>query len=229
MSIWAIVASVLPLAVAKMVAPTIVPIPIALLTGRHGRAKSAVFTLGWFLGPIVMGNVVLLLVAAFALSGEAASTIAYVLMLGLGLLCLLLTLQAWRLSASLLPIGRASAGPAWSENINRFSIGQSFLIGALLSSSGFKGIALLLSTLAVVAEARLDIPQAEIALLIFAAIGSLLIGTPVAIAVSFPRRADAVLDGLRAWLDAHGQAVVLGTLLVLGAWLVGKGLAGLLG
>src|SRR6185369_11065392 len=108
MSTWAIIASILPLAVAKMVAPTIVPIPIALLTGRHGRAKSAVFTLGWFLGPIVMGNLVLLLVAAFAAPGEAASTIAHALMVGLGLLCLLMTFQAWRLSASLLPIGRAS-------------------------------------------------------------------------------------------------------------------------
>ena len=229
MSIWAIVASVLPLAVAKMVAPTIVPIPIALLTSRHGRAKSAVFTLGWFLGPIVMGNVVLLLIAAFAVPGEAASTIAHALMLGLGLLCLLLTLQAWRLSASLLPIGRASSAAAWSESVDRFSISQSFFSGALLSGSGFKGTALLLSTLAVIAEANLDIVQAELALLVFAAIGSLLIGTPFAIAVYFGERADAVLGRLRAWLDLHGQAVVLGTLLVLGVWLVGKGLEGLLG
>ncbi|HZO31896.1 MAG TPA: GAP family protein [Chloroflexota bacterium] len=229
MSTWALVASVLPLAVAKMVAPTIVPIPIALLTGRHGRAKSAVFTLGWFLGPIVMGNLMLLLVAAFAVPGEAASTIAHALMLGLGLLCLLMTLQAWRLSASLLPIGRTSDPAAWSENINRFSVSQSFFSGALLSGSGFKGTALLLSTLAVIAETNLDIVQAELALVIFAAIGSLLVGTPVAIAVYFGERADAVLDALRAWLDLHGQAVVLGTLLVLGVWLVGKGLEGLLG
>ena len=229
MSTWALVASVLPLAVAKMVAPTIVPIPIALLTGRHGRAKSAVFTLGWFLGPIVMGNLMLLLVAAFAVPGEAASTIAHALMLGLGLLCLLMTLQAWRLSASLLPIGRTSDPAAWSENINRFSVSQSFFSGALLSGSGFKGTALLLSTLAVIAETNLDIVQAELALVIFAAIGSLLVGTPVAIAVYFGARADAVLDALRAWLDLHGQAVVLGTLLVLGVWLVGKGLEGLLG
>jgi hypothetical protein len=97
-----------------MVAPTIVPIPIALLTGRHGRAKAAVFTLGWFLGPIVLGNVVLLLIAAFAVPGEAASTIAHALLLGLGLLCLLLTFQAWRLSASLLPVGRTSDPAAWS-------------------------------------------------------------------------------------------------------------------
>ena len=229
MSTWALVASVLPLAVAKMVAPTIVPIPIALLTGRHGRAKSAVFTLGWFLGPIVMGNLMLLLVAAFAVPGEAASTIAHALMLGLGLLCLLMTLQAWRLSASLLPIGRTSDPAAWSQNINRFSVSQSFFSGALLSGSGFKGTALLLSTLAVIAETNLDIVQAELALVIFAAIGSLLVGTPVAIAVYFGERADAVLDALRAWLDLHGQAVVLGTLLVLGVWLVGKGLEGLLG
>src|SRR4051812_8010631 len=194
MSIWAIIASILPLGIAKMVAPTIVPIPIALLTGRHGRAKAAVFTLGWFLGPMVMGNVLLLLVAAFALQGETASTIAYVLMLGLGLLCLLLTLQAWRLSASLLPIRQASDGAAWSDSVNRFSIGQSFFDGALLSSTGFKGTALLLSTLTVIAETDLDIVRAEIALLCFAAIGSLLIGTPVAIAVSFGRRADVVLD-----------------------------------
>jgi hypothetical protein len=212
-----------------MVAPLIVPIPIALLTGQHGRAKAAVFTLGWFLGPIVLGNVMLLLIAAFVLSGDAASTIADSLLLVLGLLCLLLTFQAWRLSASLLPIGRASDAAAWSESINRVSITRSFFHGALLSSSGLKGTTLLLATLAVIAEANVDIVRAELALLTFAAIGSLLVGTPFAIAVTLGGRADAVLDGLRAWLDAHGQAVVLGTLLVLGAWLVGKGLAGLLG
>lgn len=229
MGIWAIVASVLPLAVAKMVAPTIVPIPIVLLTGRHGRAKAAVFTLGWFLGPIVMGNVMLLVIAAFALQGEAASTIANGLLLVLGLVCLLLTVQAWRLSASLIPIGQASNTAAWSEKINRFSITQALLDGALLSSSGIKGTALLFSTLVVIAEADLDIVRAEVALLIFVAIGSLLIGTPFAIAVSLGDRADAVLDGLLVWLTAHGQAVVLGTLLVLGVWLIGRGLAGLLG
>ena len=229
MTIWAIVASILPLAVAKMVAPTIVPIPIALLASRDGRTKSAVFTMGWILGPIVMGNLVLLLVAAFALPSEAASKIASFLILGLGVLCLLLTLQAWRLSASLLPLGRSSGSTSWSENIDRFTIRQAFLDGAILSGSGFKGTALLFSTLAVIAEANLDIVQAQFALLIFAAIGSLLIATPVAVAVTFPHRADAILGGLRTWLDAHGAAVVVGTLLVLGAWLVGKGLSGLLG
>jgi hypothetical protein len=227
--IWAIVVSVLPLAFAKMVAPTIVPIPIALLTGRYGRAKSAVFTLGWFLGPIVMGNVLILIVGAFALRGGTASTVAYALLLGLGVLCLLLTFQAWRLSASLLPIRRASAGAAWSENIDRFSIGRALFTGALLSSSGVKGTALLLSTLAVIVEAEMDIVETQLALLIFATIGSLLIGTPVAIAVSFPRRADALLGTLRGWLDAHGHLVVLGTLLALGVWLISKGLGGLLG
>ena len=90
MGIVAIVASILPLAVAKMVAPTIVPIPIALLTGRYGRSKAAVFTLGWFVAPLVMGNLTIFVVVALSLSGEAASTIASALLLGLGLLGLLL-------------------------------------------------------------------------------------------------------------------------------------------
>src|SRR4051812_1704090 len=129
MSIWAAVAGVLPLAVAKMVAPTIVPIPIALLTGRHGRAKSAAFTLGWFLGPVVLGNVVLLLVVAFAASGEVASTIAHALMIGLGLLCLLLTFQAWRLSAALLPIGgRQTRRPGARASTDSPSTGHSPLV-----------------------------------------------------------------------------------------------------
>jgi hypothetical protein len=227
--IWAIIASILPLAVAKMVAPTIVPIPIALLTSRRGRVKSAAFTFGWFLGPIVMGNVLLFLVVVLSLSGEVAARIAPFLLVGLGLLCLLLTVQAWRLSASLLPIGQASKAAALSESINRFSISRALLNGALLSSSGFKGTALLLSTLVFIDEANLDIVRAELALVTFAAIGSLLIGTPWAIAVSLGRRADIALDALRAWLDVHGQAVVIGTLIVLGAWLIGKGLSGLLG
>ena len=133
MSIWVVVASILPLAVTKMVAPLIVPIPIALLTGRHGRAKAAVFTLGWFLGPIVLGNLVLALAAAFPLSDEATSMAAHGVLLVLGLLCLLLTFQAWRLSATLLPIGRSSDSGAWSQSINRVSIIRAFAHGALLS------------------------------------------------------------------------------------------------
>ena len=39
MGIWAIVAGVLPLAVAKMVAPLIVPIPIALLPDVEHRSS----------------------------------------------------------------------------------------------------------------------------------------------------------------------------------------------
>jgi hypothetical protein len=59
-------------------------------------------------------------------------------------------------------------------------------------------------------------------------IGTLLIGAPAAIAIGFGKRSEAVLAGMRTWLDAHGHAVILGTLLVLGVWLVGKGLSGLL-
>jgi hypothetical protein len=58
-------------------------------------------------------------------------------------------------------------------------------------------------------------------------IGTLLIAAPAAIAIGFGKRSEAVLAGMRTWLDAHGHAVVLGTLLVLGAWLVGTGLSGL--
>jgi hypothetical protein len=227
-SLIGILADVLPLAVAKMIAPTIVPIPIALLVGRHGRAKAAAFAFGWFLGPIVMGNVFFLLIAAFALPGEAASTVAYALTLALGLLCLILTFHAWRVSASLIPTGRTPDAPTWSQTVDSFSARRSFVDGALLSASGFKGNALLLGTLVAIAQAGLDIVEAELALGLFAAIGTLLIGAPAAIALSLGKRADSTLAGMRTWLDAHGQAVVLGTLLVLGVWLVGKGLSGLL-
>ena len=228
MSLIAILADVLPLAVAKMIAPTIVPIPIALVIGRHGRAKAAAFALGWFLSPIVMGNVFFLVIAAFALPGEAASTVAHALTLALGLLCLILTFQAWRVSASLVPMGHTPGAPTWSQTVDSFSTRRSFVDGALLSASGFKGNALLLGTLMAIAQSGLDIVEAELALVLYAAIGTLLIGAPAAIAIGFGKRSEAVLAGMRTWLDAHGHAVVLGTLLVLGVWLVGKGLSGLL-
>jgi hypothetical protein len=227
-SLIAIFSDVLPLAVAKMVAPTIVTIPIALLIGKHGRVKAAAFALGWFLSPIVMGNLLLMLIAAFALPGDAASIVAHALMLALGLLCLLLTFQAWRLSASLIPIGSAAGAPTWSQTIDKFSIRRAFVNGALLSSSGFKGNVLLLGMLVAISQADLPLMEDELALVIYAAIGTLLIAAPVAIAVGLGKRSEAVLAAMRTWLDAHGHAVVLGTLLVLGAWLVGKGLGGLL-
>jgi cytochrome c biogenesis protein CcdA len=228
-SLGATLGEVLPLAVAKMVAPTIVAIPLLLLIGGGGRAKAATFSLGWFIAPVVLGTAIALVVAALNLPEQTTQIVGGVLKVVLGLVFVLLTVVLWRQGSALIPYGRGSDDKNWSENIQRFSPMRAFNIGILVSSGGFKANALLLATLAQIANAGLSLPQAVIVLLVYAAIGSLLIATPLFIAWFFGERADAKLGAMRDWLDAHGNAVVLGVLLVVGVWLLGKGLGGLLG
>jgi Sap, sulfolipid-1-addressing protein len=88
---------------------------------------------------------------------------------------------------------------------------------------------LLLAVGAAAAIAQTGIPGGEqaIAYAVFAVIGTVGVGAPVVIYFALGDRAGPILDGLKAWM-AHNNAVIMAVLcLVIGAKLLGDGIAGL--
>jgi hypothetical protein len=64
-----------------------------------------------------------------------------------------------------------------------------------------------------------------VALAVFVVIGTLGVGVPLALYYAMGERAVQMLDGLKTWLAANNNAVMAVLLLVIGAKLLGDGIA----
>jgi threonine/homoserine/homoserine lactone efflux protein len=69
--------------------------------------------------------------------------------------------------------------------------------------------------------------EASLAVALFVLVGSLGVGTPVALRLLLGQRADPALASARGWLDRHGTTVSVVVLVVLGVLLVVRAVPGL--
>ena len=80
---------------------------------------------------------------------------------------------------------------------------------------------------AAIAQTGISGGEEAVALAVFILIGSLTILAPVAIYFLMGDKAKEILDGLKGFMAAHNAAIMTILLLVLGAKLLGDGIAGL--
>ncbi len=100
-------------------------------------------------------------------------------------------------------------------------------LGATLSAADPKTIALTAAAAASVAQADLSRRDGALAMAVFVAIGSLTVVGPVVVALAAPERAAGPLDATKRFMSEHRAVVMVVVLVLLGARLVGDGLAGL--
>ena len=141
----------------------------------------------------------------------------------LGILFLLMAARIWR--------GRPKPGeeaemPKWMQAIDGFTAGRSLGMGALLSGLNPKNLALTVAAATTIAQAGISNGQEAGALAIFILLGSLTILAPVAIYFLMGAKAKEILDRLKTFMAAHNAAIMMVLFLVLGAKLIGDGIAG---
>lgn len=100
--------------------------------------------------------------------------------------------------------------------------------GALVSVINFKNLALFLTAQSVVILSPLPLAQKLAVSLAAALVFSLAVLLPVLVYVCFPRRADAVLNGLKGWLESHSRAIGIWAPLLFGAIFLVKAVSDLL-
>jgi hypothetical protein len=89
-----------------------------------------------------------------------------------------------------------------------------------------KNLALTLAAAATIAQAGLDGGQSAIAVAVFVVLGSVTVAGPVLAYLVAPARAGSALESIKAFMSAHNAVIMMVVLLVLGAKLIGAGLAG---
>jgi threonine/homoserine/homoserine lactone efflux protein len=205
------------------------PIPIVavvlMLATPRARSNGPAFLLGWIAGLTIVGAIVLLVSGgADATGDDGPATWVGVLKLVLGALLLALALKQWRGR----PRGdEAPPLPKWMQTIDAFQPPKALAMGALLSGVNPKNLLLTVAAATAIAQTGVGGGRQAIALAIFVVVGSLGVGAPVVLYFALGERSQELLDELKAWMIAHNAAIMAAILLVLGAKLIGDGLAGL--
>ncbi len=202
------------------------PIPIiavVLMLGTpRARTTGPAFLLGWLVGLLVAGGVVLLVAGGAGADDDGGSpTWVGVLKVVLGLALLALAVRQWR--------GRPRDGeaelPKWMQAIDGFRPPKALGMGVLLSALNPKNLLLTVGAAAAIAQTGAATGSQVGALVIFALLGALGPGVPVAIYFLAGRRAVEVLADLKAWMGANNTAIMAVLLLVIGAKLLGDGIS----
>jgi threonine/homoserine/homoserine lactone efflux protein len=221
------IGAILPLAVGVTLSPIPIIAVVLMLATPRGRANGGAFILGWIVGLAAAGTVVLLVSGgAGASEGGSPATWVSVVKLVLGVGLVVLAVQQWRGR----PRGDATpALPAWMHTIDSFTPVKSLGLGVLLSAANPKNLLITIGAAAAIAQTGTSAGGEAVALAVFVVLGTIGPGVPLAIVLVMGARSRALLDGLRAWMAAHNSAIMAVLLVVIGAKLIGDGIAGLAG
>jgi hypothetical protein len=192
-----------------------------------GRAKAALFALGWTLTIVVLTLVAALVIDAADDAGASATedgvNIAQIV---IGLAFFALAWKSWRSRPD--PNAEQTAVSRQVRMLDRMSrIGPlgAFGFGLLQGVAIVKNIPLALSGGARIGEAELGGGQVAAALIIFGLVASVGMIALVVVAVVGGSRLDPSIASLRTWLEDNMVTISIVVMLMIGAFLLGKGLA----
>jgi threonine/homoserine/homoserine lactone efflux protein len=217
----------LPLALGIALSPVPIIAVVLMLTSRKAKVNGPLFVLGWLIGLGIIGAIVLTLAGSGGAS-ESGSPAAWVswLEIALGILLLLVAVRQFRSR----PHGDEQAQmPKWMATIDETSPVAALGLGALLSGANPKNLLLAVGGATAIAQTGIPGGQQAIAFLIFALIGTLGVGVPVALYFALGARSQALLTGLKNWMSQHNAAIMAVLCLIIAAKLIGDAIGSLAG
>jgi hypothetical protein len=216
------IGDLLPSALGVALSPVPIIAVILMLDTPKARANGAAFAVGWVAGLIVVSAIVLVVAGDADDPDSTASTGVHWLELVLGLLFLAMAARQWRQRPR---HGEEAPMPTWMTTIDTFTPTKSLALGAALSAANPKNLALTLAAAASIAQAGLTGGDAA-AVAVFVVLGSLTVAGPVLFYILASDRAAGPLTSIKELMAQHNAVIMMVVLLILGAKLIGAGLAG---
>ncbi len=209
---------------------TITPLAITaalLLVGTpRGRINGPAFVIGWLIGLVVVGAIVL---AIFAPTHAAHSQTTKD---GLGWFRLVLGLILLGVAGYVLrrrqPIRDDPQIPSWMGRVDKVRPGTALSLGAVLSGARPKNLLLILAGGAVIAQAGLSAGLETVSYVIFVAVATIGVAVPVVVYFTMGERAPQVLGSMESWIRRHSAVVTAILCVVIGVDLIVNALAQLL-
>jgi hypothetical protein len=218
------IGEVLPFAIGVAISPVPIIAVILVLFSARARVNGPVFLAAWVVGVAVVSVVVYLIADGGDVSTDdgASDTTNWIKLL-LGVLLVVLAVRGWRRAHA----ATATEPPKWMASIDSLTPVKTAGLAVLLSALNPKNLALSLAAGASLAQAGVSGSEAMVGLVVFVLVASASIALPVAFYLLGGDRAADVLDGWKAWLSTHNDAVMAVLFLVFGVVLFSQGLRGL--
>jgi threonine/homoserine/homoserine lactone efflux protein len=218
------IGDVLGLAVAAAISPfPIIGVVLMLVTPR-GRTNGLVFVVGWLAGLAVVGAVTLAVANISGASDDGEPTAGVnLLQIALGVALLVLATRQWRKRPR--PDDPPTL-PNWMSAVERFTPLKAAGTGVAMSAVNPKNLLLTVAAASAIAGTGLPGSEQVIAYVVYSLVATIGVATPVVVFFVLGERSAALLDGLKTWL-AHNNATIMAVVFaVIGANVLGKGIAG---
>jgi len=195
------------------------PIPltafIVVLASKNGVRKGAAFIFGWLLSlAIVIALTILVTGNKPPKPSTAPSLAALAVKILIGVVLLVIAVRQYR------RLGRPKPPkdpPKWQTGVDNMSLWFALALGPLTQPWG-----LVAAGIATITEAKLSSFEDYLAIILFC-----LVSTSTYLAMEVyagfrPVQTQALLDGIRTWIDTHRDQVIIILSTVLGFYLIGK-------
>jgi cytochrome c biogenesis protein CcdA len=205
------------------------PVPIVavvvLLASSRARSLGPVFVLGWLLGLVVVGAIVLVVVgpSGAGSSGQRTRWVSWVLIV----LGLLLLVEAVRRLRGRTRKREEVSLPAWIGAIDRLKPAAALGGGVVLGGVRPKSFLLVVGGAAAIAQTGIAGGQQAIAYAIFAVVATIGVAAPVVVYFAMGTRSGELLGRLKGWMRRNNAVILAVVLVVIGVTLIGDGIGGL--
>jgi hypothetical protein len=212
--------ALLGLAVA-FTSPVSVVTVIVLLTMPSGRRRAIAFVCGWLIAIAGIGALAVFILHGqdFSAKHSTPSRAASALEVLLGCLLLIGSAVAYRRRK---PSQRGASPPKWLDRIE----GTHWLLGVAVGAV-MLSYALSLAAASEILKANVSSVDAGVAIVVFALTSIVTVATPIVVVLVAPERSAEILATWKAWLLGNSRAVALVVLMVVGAFLIFRGIQGL--
>lgn len=115
--------------------------------------------------------------------------------------------------------------PGWMASVGDVTAARSFGLAVVLAAVNPKNLGLTIAAGASIGAAGLDRGEELLVLGVYVAVASVTVATPVVLNLVLGDRARGPLDAIRSWLTAYDHVVMTVLFVVLGAKVLGDGIA----
>jgi threonine/homoserine/homoserine lactone efflux protein len=221
---WQAIGETLPAAMGVALSPFPIVAVVLVLGSAHAVRNGVAFMLGWIVGLGVLATLALQMFDVADEPDSTGNTLVDVLRVVVGTAMLVRAAQKWK--------GRPRRGeipemPKWMAGIADVSAPGALRLGVVMGGLNPKNLALLMSATTSIAELGLHGADAAVAVGWFVLLGSSTVIGAVVVRMVGGARAEEPLDAVKRFMTVNNAVIMMIVLLLLGAKILGDGLAGL--
>jgi hypothetical protein len=210
------------LALLASLSPTALLVAAVFLGSARPRVTGAFYLAGALVISLVMGVALVVVLRSANLNRPDQHAPRYGLRLGLGILLIAAAIMLARRKPRHPDPAKPQQGIV-SRLVASPTPLSAFLAGLLIFAPG----ATFLAALQVIATSRADVAETSAALLVVIVINVLFVWLPIVFYLVAPGVTARYLMAFNGWLRAHGKAILVWVLIVVGAIMIGNGIYGL--